>query len=319
MAYGASAPKPDKRIGKAADASAKLGRDYLTWAKERAAVTDQWASEDRSRFKRTFQPLQDRFIKEAAAYDSPGRQAAAAAQARADVGATIKAQQDAQNREAAAMGVNPASGRWAGMRRAMGMDAALASYGAANVARRETRDVGRALRADAVNMGSGLGVNPLSARVAGNAVGGNGFSGAMAGLGQQIQGRAALGEQRFASAEMSNQGTGAMMEGVGTLAGFAMFSDKKAKTDVSEPKGSAVEQVNSMPVKEWRYKAGVMDGGAEKHVGTMAQDFKKATGKGDGKTIPIVDAVGTLMRAVQEIDGKVTRIARGIGGGRAMA
>lgn len=68
-----------------------------------------------------------------------------------------------------------------------------------------------------------------------------------------------------------------------------------------------------MPVEEWRYKpdAPMGDGGAAKHVGPMAQDFQKATGKGDGTTINVVDAIGTTLGAVQELDAKVDKLARG--------
>ena len=37
-----------------------------------------------------------------------------------------------------------------------------------------------------------------------------------------------------------------------------------------------------------------------------------ATGKGDGTSIPIVDAIGVTMKAVQELDQKVEKLGRGL-------
>lgn len=62
-----------------------------------------------------------------------------------------------------------------------------------------------------------------------------------------------------------------------------------------------------MPVEQWKYKDGMGDGG--EHIGPYAEDFQAATGKGDGATIPVVDAIGVTMKAVQELNQKVDKIA----------
>ena len=69
-----------------------------------------------------------------------------------------------------------------------------------------------------------------------------------------------------------------------------------------------------MPVDEWQYKRGVADGGKQRHVGPYAEDFKRETGKGDGKTIPVVDAIGTTMGAVKELSAKVDRLDKRVRG-----
>ncbi|MEW6125024.1 MAG: hypothetical protein AB1698_20660 [Pseudomonadota bacterium] len=69
--------------------------------------------------------------------------------------------------------------------------------------------------------------------------------------------------------------------------------------------------MRGMPVEEWTYKEGAGDGG--RHIGTYAQDFRRETGKGDGKSIPVIDAIGVTMGAVKELDAKFEQIARGIG------
>jgi len=83
------------------------------------------------------------------------------------------------------------------------------------------------------------------------------------------------------------------------------------------PEGKALDAVNNMPVTEWTYDQGVGDSG--RHVGPMAQDFQRETGKGDGKSIAVQDAIGILMKATQDLDRKVDRMADVIGLGDAPA
>lgn len=177
----APAPAPDPLIGQSAIANIELGKDWLDFAKEqfaegnkRQAVTDAlntnvinqqlqtqdeantWAREDRTRTKQTFQPVEDAFIKTAQGYDSPEKQAEAAAAAKADVLANAATQQQASQRQMASMGIDPTSGRFAGIDRANATNTALAAAGAQNNARQVVRDKGLALKADAINMGKGL-------------------------------------------------------------------------------------------------------------------------------------------------------------------
>ena len=106
-----SAPAPDPRIGDAAMASAANGKDYLDFMKNQASVTNGWATEDRKRYQDTFVPLQDQFIKDAQEWDSPAREAARVDQNRAAVSGNIATAQGMQQRQMAAMGVSPNSGR----------------------------------------------------------------------------------------------------------------------------------------------------------------------------------------------------------------
>lgn len=185
---GGDAPSPDPQIGQAALKNAQVGEEWLNFAKEQFAVgnirqeamdelttrvteqalatqdeTNQWAREDRARTKDVFQPIEDEFIKTAQEYDSPEKQAEAAAQARADVQKTASQQQASTERTMASMGVNPSSGRFAGVSRAGEATTALASAGAQNNARQIIKDKGLALKADAINMGKGLASSTASA------------------------------------------------------------------------------------------------------------------------------------------------------------
>lgn len=178
---GGSSPAPDPQIGAAAMKNAELGEDWLKFAREQfkvgnerqddmdaltnkvidqqIATQDQqnkWALEDRTRYKDVFQPLQDEFVETAKNYDSPEKQAQAAAEAKADVMSAANQQQQVNQRTMASMGLNPASGRFQGQARADNLNTALASAGAQNTARQTVRDKALALKADAINIGAGL-------------------------------------------------------------------------------------------------------------------------------------------------------------------
>lgn len=178
---GGDAPAADPAVGQAAMANVELGKDWLGFAKDQFAegnarqdatdalnkqVVDQqlatqdrantWAAEDRTRTKEVFQPLQDEFIQTAQNYDSPEKQAAAAAAAKADIQTGVASQQASNTRNMAAMGINPNSGRFAGIDRGAALAAGISEGGAQNQARQQVRDKALSLKADAINMGNGL-------------------------------------------------------------------------------------------------------------------------------------------------------------------
>lgn len=308
---GGSAPRSDPQMGQAALLSAQTGRDMLAWMKNQAEVTNGWAAEDRARYKGVFEPLQDQFIAEAQGFASPERKAAAADAAAADVTLAAGQQQGQMRRQMGAMGINPASGRFIEAMRRGGTDTALATAGARNLATRTVDDQGRQLRAAAINMGSGMGVNPGTSMGLSNSAGSAGFQGAMSGYNQQASILHDDWKQRMAGWEAKNSMMSGLFGGLGTIAGAlpwgtGILSSKSLKTDKA-PVDGALEAVKAMPVEKWTYKPGVADGGT--HVGPYAEDFAKATGMGDGKTIDPISAWGVTMKAVQEVDAKVESIA----------
>lgn len=309
MGKGSKAPEPDANIGIAALRTAELGEEYLDWAKGQADIANTWAGEDRARHQEVFQPLQDQFIEEAQAFDTPEAQATAARAAVSDVQGQAAIAKDAAARDAARMGVDPRSGRAADTRTGLQLRTGLAAAGAANTARTNVQATGRQLRAAAVDLGSGGAVNPAtSLGLAGNTMA-SGFSGAQSGnqqMGSLLQGQ----HNAQMDAWKANQNSSSQLwGGIGQAAGMLMFSSKKLKTDKKPIKeGSNLRQLRKMPVEDWKYKDGVADGGH--HTGPYAEDFQKATGRGDGKTIPVVDAIGKTMGAVQELDRKVATLSR---------
>jgi hypothetical protein len=358
-----SAPDPDPRIGEAALKQAETGQQWLSFAKDAFEVsterqaeldaltkqittqqlglaTDQanWSRKDRERYETTFKPIEDEFIKEASNYATPERQAEAAAEARGDVQTAAATARATNERQASAMGINPASGRFAGIKATTDMNTTLAEASAANLARTSVRDKGLALKADVANLGRGLPAQSAAAAgssvaASGTALSGNqatnaqalaapgivsqGYSGAMqgyAGMGSTLNTQYGIQSQNWrAEQELAGQNAAGLGSFLGGVAGMFKFtSDENAKEN-KEPiaDGKALEAVNNMPVEEWDYKPGVEDGG--RHVGTYAQDFKKQTGKGDGKSIGIQDAIGISMKAIQDLDKKVTKLGQAIG------
>lgn len=358
---GSKAPAPDKNIGIAALKQAETGEDWLKFAEEQFAVgnerqkgidalsqrvteqqlstqdqANQWARDDRARYESVYRPMEDKYVQEATNWDSPERQAAAAGEARADVLGAADMQRQSSNRQMTAMGINPASGRFAGTQRAGDTATALAAAGASNSARDRVRQQGLAMRADAINMGKGLPSQAASSAGLGLSAGtsamgntlnannswrsnvgimGQGFGGAMQGYaGQASTLNSQYGNQLNAwqaENQASSANSAGLMSGLGSMAGMAMmaFSSKELKENKESVDG-ALDAVNSMPVEAWDYKQGVSDEG--RHIGPYAEDFQAATGMGDGKTINLVDGMGLTMKAVQELDQKVEKLAKGI-------
>lgn len=295
-----------------------------------------WAAEDRDRYKSVYQPLEDEYIKTAKGWDSAEKQASAASEAKADVMNAAAQQQQTRQRQMSAMGVSPDSGRFAGTERAADLDVALASAGAQNNARNTLRKEAVALKADAINMGKGLpsqatstlglGVSAGSS-AAGTAISGassansaystlaNGYSGAMSGWSGMTSGLNQQFQNQLAAAQYNDSASSGLMSGVGSVLGLGLGiwakSSKDFKTD-KEPADGSLDAVRKMPVERWTYKPGIADGG--RHIGPYAEDFKKATGSGDGKTINMIDAIGVTMGAVQELADKVDKLAPARGG-----
>lgn len=268
------APSPDPAIGKAALKEAELGEDWLKFAREQYKTSTKrqveqdklanevtrnqldasrqaqgWATADRQRYDQVFKPLQDEFIDTAKNWDSAERQDKLAAEAKADVINNATMARQASERNMASMGVDPTSGRYAGVDRAGSQATSLAAAGAENTARNTVRKEGVAMRADAINMGSGLAVNPatslgLSSSTGSAAMGttsannaqsaglgsimGQGYQAAMQGYGSQ----ASILNQQYANQlnawqakEQANaSATGGLFGGIGSIAGMGLMA-----------------------------------------------------------------------------------------------
>lgn len=93
----------------------------------------------------------------------------------------------------------------------------------------------------------------------------------------------------------------------GALGGAAIAASSK---DYKHDHGEApevLEAIKDLPVKKWSYKP-EMALGTEEHVGPMAEQWKAATGLGDGKSINLLDAFGVVLKAIQELTAKVDKL-----------
>lgn len=137
----------------------------------------QFAQEDRNRYKTVALPLQDAFIHEANAYDSPERQAQAAAQALADNQQQIEAQRANTASQLASMGVDPSQVMSTSLANQIGVAGAAMGAHNANDARQQVQDTGRGMRMAAINMLNGLPAQAqagyATATNAGNSAAGN--------------------------------------------------------------------------------------------------------------------------------------------------
>lgn len=268
---GGSAPAPDPQIGQAALQNAKTGEDWLSFAKDTYATSmerqkpidalsqsiaqnqldaskeqQQWAEQAHDRYVSKFEPMQDQFVQQAQNWDTPEKEAAAAATAKADVATNAAQQEGANNRQMSAMGVNPASGKWAGIDRATGLATATSEAGAENNARNVVKQQGMALEGDAINIGNGLpsqasqsvglglnaGTGAMNVTNSANgqflAAGGimnTGYQGAMAGYSNEAN----ILQNQYNSQltawydqnSLQNQQNAAMMQGIGSIVGLA--------------------------------------------------------------------------------------------------
>lgn len=90
---------------------------------------------------------------------------------------------------------------------------------------------------------------------------------------------------------------------IGMMMMGGMASSRSYKDHVGEVYPVALSHVlGRVPVSRWSYKPEAPVIGAHDdsvHIGPMAEDWHDAFGTGDGKSIPYVDYLGTLMAALQ--------------------
>lgn len=155
-----------------------------------------YAQRDRQRWEDVFLPMQDQFIEEANAYDTPMRRDAEASRYMVDVQRQAEAQRANADAQLRAMGVDPSQVRSSSMANQMAVATGANQALAGNNARQMVEDRGRALRADAINMGNGLPAQAAMGYQGAGASGAGAVGAAAAGQGatlNAIQGGANVG------------------------------------------------------------------------------------------------------------------------------
>ncbi len=200
------------------------------------------ARKDRARYETQFQPLEDNLINEFQNYDSPERQQMERGRALADVNQSFDAQRQNALQRLESYGVDPSQTRNAALDLGVRAQQAAAQATAATNASRNVENTGRALRAEAINIGKGM-PSQVAASYgqsiqAGNSATGNanattgagasaltsglGFSGqALQGYGQGANIQNSGFQNQMAVANLQQQQSQAAMQGIGSIAGMA--------------------------------------------------------------------------------------------------
>lgn len=130
--------------------------DMLDVQTQIAQENHQNALEDRDRYERVFQPIEDDLVQEFLSYDTEARRSMEAGRAQADVARA----QDAQRKQAVQRledyGIDPSQTRSQALDAALRTQQASAQAAAGNSARQQVENVGRSLRGEAINIGKGL-------------------------------------------------------------------------------------------------------------------------------------------------------------------
>jgi hypothetical protein len=218
IAFGGKGSAPDPNPGQIASAEAsvkvaemqeKLAREQLDFYKQQyeefkpslqkilaseidiMAANKQRADEYSAYEKGTFRPVEEELVKRAKEYSTEAKREELARTAASDVSQAFGVARGQQNRQLAAAGIAPNSGRFAALNQTMLTQEALARAGGQNQARTMATDKGTALLYDAAGLGRNLATNASTAYGVGLSAGQSGKDSTQAGgriMGQGFQG-----------------------------------------------------------------------------------------------------------------------------------
>ena len=306
-----STPPPDYQP--LADASAAameqqvgLGREQLAFAREqydrtapqleavaRQQMQAQSEQMDQARDyynyqKDTFRPVERGLVADAQRFNTEAYRNQLASKASADAGLAFGQTQASNQRSMAAMGVNPNSGKFAGMQNASGLALSANRANAMTNSRMQADQMGYARKLDAVGMGRGL------AGASSAAYGGASGAGSMAGqnaqsAGQNYMGNMAIGAGTIgAGQQMQLGGLGNLLNAnvnqyintqdstlgdIGAIAGAGASiygSDERLKENIVDV---GVDQRTELTLYEFNYKEGFGDPNI-RYRGVMAQEVE---------------------------------------------
>lgn len=267
---GGSPPPPDPHYDAFLDTLSSISQDQYAFAKE------------------NYRPIELQLIKDAERYRSPEYASEQAARAEGDV-----TRQYENQRRALALDPltsNPNNPQYMATRRALGIAQAGQTAAAGTTARTNAGLTGFNIEAGLAGKGDAKVNQSIGAASAGGQIANQKYgidsNNWQYGQQQQAGGLAGLGNL------------------LGTVGGMFLMSSKKFKHSIKAFK-NGLAAVDAMPVKRWRYKDGVADGGEHEHIGPMAEDHHSATGVGTDDVIHLGDTVGTTLAAIQELHKRV--------------
>ena len=213
----------------AARIQADLGREQLAFAREqydRAApilqgIADQQIAAQQQQMQQaqdyydyqqtTYRPLEQSIVADARNFNTEAYREQVAGQAAADAGRAFGIAQAQNQRAMASMGVNPNSGRFAGVTAATGLQQAASRAAAQTNARNQAEQMGYARQLDAAGLGRGLA--GASAAAYGGAVNAGNSAGMNAqSAGQNFMGNMSMGAGTIAAGQnMQIQGLSSVL------------------------------------------------------------------------------------------------------------
>lgn len=186
------------------EASKNLADKVTQQQLESSKVNTDIAAEYNSYMKDTFRPLEKNLVDSANAYNTTGRQEAEASKGVSDVHQAFDTQKATSARNNERMGINPNSGNASAIQGGLDTQEAIASANAANKGRLTAESTGRAMVADAANMGRGLASNQATSTQIASSQANLALSANAAGNNAQLQGLNIQG-QGYQTAIQGNQ------------------------------------------------------------------------------------------------------------------
>lgn len=265
--------------------------------------------------KSTFRPVEQQIVADAQNFNTAAYRDQIASQAAADAALAFGKTQSASQRAMASMGVNPNSGRFAGLSAANNLGLAAQRSAAMTGSRTQAEQMGYARQLDAAGLGRNLPGLSLSAyggaSSAGSAAGqglyaaGNNY---MAGIGagaatvgsghsMNIQGQSAILNTQ---AGVYNNSNDSILGDIGGLLGgisgvMPLFSDRRLKENI---KAVGVDAKTGLTLYEFEYKRNP----GRVFVGVMADEvekqFPQEVGEYDGFKYVDYGAIGVRMKEV---------------------
>ena len=219
----------------------------------------------------TFRPLERSIVQDAERFNTEAYREQLASQAAADAGRAFGISQQQNQRAMASMGVNPNSGRFAGMQNASGLQQAAMRANAMTGTRQQADQMGYARQLDAAGLGRGLAGASLGAY--GGATGAGSAAGQSAqSAGQNYMGNMAIGAGTIATGQKMNLSglsnvlnnqtktyintSGSLLGDIGGALGgaasayTAFGSDRKIKENIKEV---GVDQRTALTLYEFNY------------------------------------------------------------------
>lgn len=320
---GKSNPKPPdykplaEASKEAAAIMAGLGREQLSFAREQynavapvmREIADLQMSAQRQQMeqgadyynylKETYRPLEKSIVEDAENFNTAAYRDQLAAQTAADVGLAFGRTRAMNERAMASMGVNPNSGRFAGVANASTLAQAANRAGLMSNTRNQAEQMGYARKLDAAGLGRNLSGASLGA-YQGATNSGTAAGSSLQSAGQNYMGNMAIGAGTIGQGQQMNlQGLssvlnaqtqtyintqdsflsdlGGLMGGAASL--FTAFSDRRLKENIKEV---GVDQRTALTLYEFNYK----DRPQTKFIGVMADEvelvYPEAVAEKDG-------------------------------------